>query len=287
VRTVTISDHTADKLEQHRSNRLSVDQQALAAFDAAVAARRDRQVALGNTIVQAWRARRFGSWLFNLGKLLLLSLSPSPQRPKSTPVSAEETIWESGREGEVLVRSTLEAAFGDDWTLIAGYQNNRGEIDLILVGALGVFAMEVKFINGHIAVDGDRWTRDRYDRWGNLKDAGVPIGDRRGRSPSRQLNEPADKLEAFLRTGTSLRRVVRMVVLSHPRSVLASARNLTVDAVAPLSTLVDTVRTVGAPGTIECRRIVELIQQDHAFHRRKNGVPARPRPARPDYHGTA
>ena len=103
----------------------------------------------------------------------------------------------AGIAGEQLVATELGRALDDDWTLLRGYRNRRGEIDQLLLGPRGLFAIEVKNLNATVHVDGDRWRADKYDNYGNLVEQ-RPVADRMGRSPSVQLNEPADDLERFL-----------------------------------------------------------------------------------------
>ena len=120
--------------------------------------------------------------------------SAKPDR-NAGDTDAEEKIM-AGIAGEQLVATELGAA-DDSWTLLRGYRNRRGEIDHLLLGPRGLFAIEVKNLNATVHVDGDRWRADKYDRYGNLVEQRV-IVDRMGRSPSVQLNEPADDLERFL-----------------------------------------------------------------------------------------
>jgi Nuclease-related domain len=97
-----------------------------------------------------------------------------------------------------LIAVELGRALDDDWTLLRGYRNRRGEIDHLLLGPRGLFAIEVKNINATVRIDGHRWRADKYDNYGNLVEQ-RPVTDRTGRSPSEQLNEPAGELELFLR----------------------------------------------------------------------------------------
>ena len=85
----------------------------------------------------------------------------------------------------------------------------------------------MKNLNATVHVDGDRWRADKYDNYGNLVEQ-RPIADAKGRSPSAQLNEPADDLERFLRERGHPVTVQRVVILAHRRSRIGTARNLTV-----------------------------------------------------------
>jgi hypothetical protein len=100
----------------------------------------------------------------------------------------------AGLQGEQAVTSWLAGALGDEWTLLRGYHNRRGEIDHLLLGPSGLVAIEVKYRDAAMHVDGDKWQFEKYDRYGNRVEEGW-VTDRRGRSPSEQLNEPAGQLE--------------------------------------------------------------------------------------------
>ena len=53
----------------------------------------------------------------------------------------------AGIEGEQLVASGLGHVLNDEWTLIRGYRNKRGEIDHLLLGPHGLIAIEGKHRN--------------------------------------------------------------------------------------------------------------------------------------------
>lgn len=144
----------------------------------------------------------------------------------------------------------LSRLLGDEWTLIMGYKNPKGEVDQILVGPSGVFALEIKFINGTVHCDGDRWWRDKCDRYGNLVETNVPIADKRGRGPSRQLNEAEDSLQQFLSRRIGEGRVRRAVVLSHDASRIGTVLDVRVDLVTTLATW-DVRSFVGAPTVLD------------------------------------
>jgi Nuclease-related domain len=72
------------------------------------------------------------------------------------PTDPEERI-RAGIAGEQLAAVELGRALDDDWTPLHGYRNRRGEIDHLLLGPRGLFAIEVKNINATVHIDGDRW----------------------------------------------------------------------------------------------------------------------------------
>lgn len=181
------------------------------------------------------------------------------------PTDREESIA-AGMAGEQRVASELRQVLGDEWVLFRGYRNRRGEIDHLLVGPRGLFAIEVKYRNATVYIDGDDWRFEKFDNWGNLVDSGS-IADRTGRSPSVQLNEPADELERFLRSRGQWVPITRIVILNHPRSQVGGHRNLTVRVGTSTDYIVSLVNT--AQGELPGSRITQLehlIERDHRFH---------------------
>lgn len=186
------------------------------------------------------------------------------------PCLPSTEVWNAGAEGEERVAEVLADLFvTDDWTLVSGYKNQGGEIDKILVGPEGILAIEIKYVNGVVSCHRDRWCRDKYDRYGNLVETDVPIADKRGRGPSAQVNDAADRLQAFLSKRGCATRVHRAVVLSHPASELGEIRDQTVDLIATVDelTLAEIGDVLDDDGEVlDVRRVVELLRKDHAFH---------------------
>ena len=183
----------------------------------------------------------------------------------------------AGIAGEQLVATELGRALDDNWTLLRGYRNRRGEIDHLLLGPRGLFAIEVKNLNATVHVDGDRWRADKYDRYGNLVEQRV-IADRMGRSPSVQLNEPADDLERFL---ARARPAGRGPARGDPRPPAVQARHAygtrpSWPARRP-ATLLDLVEASASRLDRGQRAaIADLIRRDHAFHGQRRRAGTRP-----------
>ena len=193
-------------------------------------------------------------------------------RPAAMPrdVADQEAILTAGITGEHIVAADLGAVLGDEWTLLHGYRNRRGEIDHVLLGPRGMFTIEVKYRNATVNVDGDQWRFCKYDHYGNLVEQGW-ITDRRGRSPSVQLNEPTAELERFLRSRNHPVRARRAVILTHPRSALGRCRNITVDLIATsTSRLTDLISESPAVfGTTQVLELQKLVVHDHQFNQRR------------------
>ena len=197
------------------------------------------------------------------------SAGPPHRRGRTRSDADTEEKIRAGIAGEQLVAAELGRALGDDWTLLRGYRNRRGEIDHLLLGPRGLFAIEVKNINATVYIDGDHWRADKYDNYGNLVEQRL-IADRRGRSPSEQLNEPAAELERFLYERGQRVAVQRVVVLTHRRSRLGSPHHPTVHAgtsTGYVLTLVDD--SADELSERQQAEVQRLIRRDHDFHERR------------------
>ena len=126
----------------------------------------------------------------------------------------------------------------------------------------------MKNINATVSIDGDRWQGDKYDNYGNLVEQ-REVADRRGRSPSEQLNEPADELERFLHERGQQVTVQRVVVLTHRRS-----RSAPPPPTVHVGTSTDYVLSLvdDSADTLERRQRADaerLIRRDHDFYDRR------------------
>ncbi len=203
-----------------------------------------------------------------------------PERPERGESTDEERVWQAGNEGERRVTSRLSDLLDDGWTLISGYRGPGGEVDQILVGPHGVCAMETKFLNGTVYVKGDSWKLDKYDNYGNRVESDRPIEDRRGRSPSEQVNGAVKPLERFLSKRGAVKRINRVVILTHDKSRVGRVSGRTVDYVGTLDDLnVDRLfpRRDTRLDRDATTSVVRRIQGDHEFHaKRSNNRPRRP-----------
>jgi len=131
----------------------------------------------------------------------------------------------------------------------------------------------VKYVNGRVHISGDKWTRDKYDNYGNLVERGASMSDGGGRSPSAQLNAAASRLEWFLeKQSPGAGRVSRVVVLSHDKSELGRVSKPSVDYALTLKD----VRRRGRKSAMLNRpprfsrdgaaHIARLIERDHHYH---------------------
>ena len=268
MHTVELSNHPGDLLDEASRRRVAAEKHALSVYEDAliryrarvqtIKVKRDR--ARAEHRWWAWLRLAFAGWKEKRGV-------PRPPIPAAGHTDTEEKLM-AGIAGEQQVAAELGRALDDDWTLLHGYRNRRGEIDHLLLGPPGLFAIEVKNLNATVHVDGDRWRADKYDNYGNLVEQ-RPIADAKGRSPSAQLNEPAGDLERFLRERGQPVTVQRVVILAHRRSRIGTARNLTVrvgTSAGYLLTLIDSPSGQEPLTGQQRSEIRRLIQHDHALH---------------------
>jgi hypothetical protein len=282
LNVIVLSDHTSDMTQRRAQQRQAEYNAALQNHDNGLATRAERIAQRRDILSTAWQDRRVGAVLFHAGLLGVLYLMPRPAHPVMRGADAEEIKWASGGEGEQRVRVRWEQVFSNRWTLICGYRNRAGEIDQILVGPHGIFAIEVKHINGKVSCNGDAWWRDKYDNYGNLVEQNVRIADRGGRGPSAQINSAADVLEAMLAKGASPVPVTRVVVLSHPKSQIGRLDNLSVHWAGTLDSFTEKHFAGSRQTHIDeatVQRVISRIQNDHARNRRRGAVRSVLKPA--------
>jgi nuclease-like protein len=282
MRVIQLSDHPGDMLGDAARRRQAAERRVLSVYEDELVRYRARVQATKVSRDRARAGRHWWAWL-------TLSMTawrekrriprlPVPSAGHDTSTDNEEKI-RAGIAGEQLVATELGRLLDDSWTLLRGYRNRRGEIDHVLLGPRGLFAMEVKNLNATVHVDGDRWRADKYDKYGNLVEQRV-IADRLGRSPSVQLNEPADDLERFLAGRGHPAEVQRVVILTHQRSRLGTVRNPTVLAGPSAAYALDLVEASASRLDRGQRAaIADLIQRDHAFHGKRQR-PSRRAPSR-------
>jgi hypothetical protein len=255
-------------------------------FENALVQHRERVNVARQARRQALSRRRWWAWL--QGSVAVWRERrrvPAAPLPPQTH-SDQEGILAAGMEGERLVAASLGRSLGDEWTLLRGYRNRGGEIDHLLLGPSGLFAIEGKHRNATVYCAGDRWWYIKYDKYGNQVERDE-MTDKRGRSPSRQLNEPADQIEGFLRSRGHPIALERIVLLTHSRSRLGNCTSPTVHV---STSTADVIKLIKASQTVitddERGQLERLIIRDHQHHAtRRTPTQNRPRgtrnPARP------
>lgn len=302
MKEIILSDHVGDQIRKRETKRQRDFQSGMSSYRSASARRkaafRRRMplwiilflAAYSASLFALWRAAGGPSDFAAAGGGFILTMTLSslalaslvfligywifmPRRPRLASAGDDESIWRAGQEGEDRLSEAFHRDLGDDWTLLKGYKNPGGEIDQILVGPPGVIAIEIKNYTGRVHIDGDRWTRDRYDNYGNLVGSGEPIADRGGRSPSAQVNASADILQRFLdRRSSGAGRVSRAVVLTHDKAQFGRMSNPSVDYALTLNAIrrkPSKSAMLRRPARFDRKgagRIANLIKRDHRYH---------------------
>ncbi|MDL4814263.1 nuclease-related domain-containing protein [Actinomadura opuntiae] len=242
--------------------------------EAALARTQNRIAGHARAVDDLRRRQRASRRWWQLGKRLrharelqaLLQAAPSVN-PAELHKRAQQ---QAGVDAEEQVTSDLQTFLLGDWTLFRGYANRRGEVDHLLVGPCGVWAIEVKGRGVRVHVTGDDWRFEKFDRYGNLVESGV-LADRRGRSWGRQVSEIAGELEKFLRSRGTPVPVHTAVVVMHDRAEIGTCRRLGVDAVS-VGTFYLLEQIYQTPDDLDGEtqdKIVKLVRRDHQFHARR------------------
>lgn len=295
VKHIILSDHTADRLNHKEVQRQKQYEEALKKYNAECKntdiayeealkaydhAKRDWQQNINSIKTKqktAWKRNAWWQAVRHTFQLFLALISDKPSVPNKTArpsepikkgVDEDDRIWQSGRAGEQQAQDLLLNRLNSDWRLFSGYKNRKGEVDKILVGPEGIFAIEIKNINGDIYCNGDRWWKDKYDNYGNLVEWDLPIQDRKGRSPSQQLNEPVDMLQEYLKRTFPLCQIYRIVVFTHEASTIKELTSPTVNEVVIIDdwNLNNTFeRSIFKLSAAEIAKISKMIESDHKF----------------------
>ncbi len=270
MRIVSLSDHPGTMRREAQQRRAAADREAQRAYEDVLAVHRERVGRARAARDEAWAARRWAGWLRGVFAVRRAQRQVRDARRPVSPPTDEEERWAAGAAGELLVADELGQVLGDEWTLFRGYRNRRGEIDNLLLGPRGLFAVEVKNQNARVDCHGDQWWSTKYDRYGNLVEPRREMADGRGRSPSVQLNEPASQLEGFLGSRHHPGAVERIVVLIHPRAQLTSCTRPTVHIFTSVRQILSLLNASPVAITAaEHAELERLIIRDHRFHERR------------------
>lgn len=266
MRIVELSNHPGVKLRKTRQRRAHAEKHVRSQFEKARDQHLRRVKAARDSRDQARAQHRWWAWLrFAVALRREQRQAPAPPA-RATGTSDQEEILKAGIAGEQLVAAGLGQVLGDDWTLLRGYRNRRGEIDHLLLGPQGLVAIEGKHLNATVHCVGDTWRFCKYDRYGNLVERGT-LTDWGGRSPSVQLDEPARLLERFLRSRGQHIPIQRVVLLTHPRSKIGNCRDLTVHIATSTDYVIELLNE--SPPAVDAGQLAEieeLIVRDHRFH---------------------
>lgn len=275
MRKLILSDHVNDKVTEAKMKRDDEFNTQYHRYCLEVSNRKACINSCKGEIAFSWRNADIAAVLYGIYRYIWEHIKPGPIQPTRRAAGEEEEKWNSGGEGERRVADYLGARLSDDWTMVFGYSNAKGEIDQLLVGPRGIFAIEIKNVNGVVHCDEDQWWRDKYDNYGNLLEINLPMADKGGRGPSRQLNEPTDLLQSHINKKLSIGRIQRAVILSHNKSMLGTLTKITVDVVATIHNFDYERMLARQPNIIEAITVDEILNEIRQQHDSFNSSPRR------------
>ena len=175
----------------------------------------------------------------------------------------------AGVYGEELLTWSLSGLLSEEWVMLRGYRNRRGETDSVLVGPAGIWAIEVKRRRILLHAVGDQWWFQKFSSQGYLQEPEWAV-DGGGRSWPRQVGDVAHDLAKWLDRQGHRNPVRTAVMLMHDHAQLVECIHPAVDFVgsAPWqlmnSILADGISTPLSQDA--CADIVRLVERDHHFH---------------------
>ena len=179
----------------------------------------------------------------------------------------------AGVGGEEALAQAM-SVLPDEWVMLRGYRNRRGETDHVLVGPLGVWAVEVKCRRVRLHVDGDRWWYEKLDARGRAVERSDAV-DGGGRSWGRQVTEVAGDLAGWLARNGQTVPVRTAVMIMHWQAQLGWCQHVPVDVLATHpNALLQAIGDRRTPLPADtCERIVALIRRDHTYHAQRRRRP--------------
>lgn len=120
--------------------------------------------------------------------------------------------YRKGQEGEEKVVDALRQNLDGHWTLFRNLTlpgRNRADIDGVLVGPSGLWALEVKNFSGEYRHSGEHWEFRAGNRWRSIH-----------KSPSRQAQDNAARLAGFLKADGIRQWVTPVVIWANRESPL-------------------------------------------------------------------
>jgi hypothetical protein len=175
----------------------------------------------------------------------------------------------AGIYGEDVLAWAL-SVLPDDWVMLRGYRNRRGETDHVLVGPNGVWVVEVKRRRVRLHVVGEQWWYEKLDARGRAVETEW-AHDGGGRTWGRQAAEVASDLEAWLRRNGHEISIQTAVMLMHEKALLGRCEDVAVSLIGthPEQLLRALANEPPRLTNDDREDIVELIRRDHRFHEKR------------------
>jgi len=235
MRRIVLSDYArqlVQQLQQVRASQYEDQKSRLGAMASAVDKRQREHFSAAKEALRRWRLLEAWQRWRQAARLQKLLRGIRDYRPVPQQASVEERQAQVGSEAERRVDAFFASALGERWTLIAGYCGPSGEIDRILIGPWGIYAIEIKGNRGVIESDGQRWRAKRYGRRGDLLDIKTLP-----RAPDAQLLKAVTPLQRWLEKNGVEQRITTVVLFAAEDVRIGRMDSACVDVVTTLGTL--------------------------------------------------
>ncbi|MEW5717448.1 MAG: NERD domain-containing protein [Chloroflexota bacterium] len=159
--------------------------------------------------------------------------------------------FRSGREGEETVAEKIRCAIDNRWTIFRNLHlpGHKDDLDIVLVGPGGVWAVEVKSTKSTLRVEGKNWEIQTRRGWMAT-----------GINPSNEVTQRAMQLNNYLQKQGIDRFVERAVALSVPQPPKNFGNSeIPIWLPATIENQVSNLKTRFSPGEDETKRIVGLL----------------------------
>ncbi|MEL6983339.1 MAG: nuclease-related domain-containing protein [Actinomycetota bacterium] len=174
----------------------------------------------------------------------------------------------TGEQGERVLLDHLSDR-PHQWVVFNGYRNRRGEIDHLVLGPMGLWAVEVKNRRVLLEVSGQEWVANKLDTAGKVVGE-EPAADQggQGRNWGRQVAEPAELLADHLADKGQVIPVRTAVLLVKPGAKVGRSTDPGIDLVtADLFELDRAIKMLSHPlDEAEVAALAELIESHHHYH---------------------
>lgn len=170
-------------------------------------------------------------------------------------LSAERGIRAAGLEGEKALRNALRRMLPDEYTAFFNIIPEGGrEIDCLLVGPSGVYAIEAKHMKGEILYNENGWRQIKAKgRNSYFKDPG---------SPSSQIKGAIHGLKRYLQGNGIDVWIEAVLVFTHPGAALSISRDLEGIKAVTIDKIGTVIGNKNILSTLEKQRIEALFLDD-------------------------
>ena len=156
-----------------------------------------------------------------------------------------------GRWGEEAVVERLRVALDNHWVIFHNLHlpDRKDDLDIVLVGPGGVWALEVKAFKENVRALNDTWERQTKGGWKKLD-----------HNPSKQVAENATRLNVYLQKQGIKRWIEKAVVMAQPQPI-SNFEHSTVDVwlLPTLESKTTVLATRNPPSEAETKNIARLL----------------------------